>query len=55
MSNVQQERLIKLQENAKNELEKVHYQNQKDLEQLEQKMNRLRDEKANESREVAKV
>jgi len=44
-----------MQSDMKSELEKVYFNNQKDIEQYQSSINRLRDEKANESREVAKA
>ena len=55
LSHQSQERITQLQDDMKNELDKAYQQHQKDLESYEHKVNRLRDEKANQDREVAKA
>ncbi|CDW87586.1 UNKNOWN [Stylonychia lemnae] len=55
MGQVQQDKLNKFQESAKQDLDKQNQSHLKDLDQMEVKLNRLRDEKANESREAAKI
>ena len=55
LGQAQQERLNKLQEELKNELDKCNASHAKEIEQMESKYNRLRDEKATGERENAKV
>ena len=51
----QQERIQSVQDDMKNELDKVYQSHQKELDSYEQKMSRLRDDKANAERETAKA